>query len=69
MLGMNSYRGMSKVIEIEVEESSGRYVASVAQSPPSHRATAPDPMVAIRGALAVSQGHIDEHLGYERDEF
>ena len=60
---------MSKIIEIEVEESSGGYVASVDLSPDSHRATAPDPMVAIRGALAVSQGHIDEHLGYDRDEF
>lgn len=56
----------STTIEIEVEDNNGEYAASVKQSPDSHRAVADDPMIAMYGALVVSQGHIDDYLGYER---
>ena len=60
--------GMAKTIEIEVDDLNGEYEARIKQAPLSHSATSDDPMMAIRGALAVSRGHIDDYLGYERDE-
>ena len=59
---------MRQSIEVVIEESGGRYKAEVAQNPDRHGAVADDPMMAIRGALAVSRGRIDEQIGYERDE-
>ena len=59
--------GMSRTIEIEVNDLNGTYEARVKQAPASHSATSDDPMMAIRGALAVSQAHIDNFLGYDRD--
>lgn len=58
---------MSKTLEIEVDDLNGKYEARVKQAPSSHSATSEDPMMAIRGALAVSQRHIDDFLGYDRD--
>ena len=58
--------GMSKTIEIEIDDLNGKFKARVKQAPSSYSATSDDPMMAVRGALAVSQGHVDDYLGYDR---
>lgn len=57
---------ISTAIEIEVEESNGKYIASIQLSPDSHRPVAEDPIIAIYGALVVSRGHIDDYIGFGR---
>ena len=57
---------MAYTIEIEVEYMNGEYEAWVKGAPSRNKARSPDPMVAIRGALSVSQGYIDDHVGYDR---
>ena len=59
---------MAVTVEVEVEDRNGEYDARVKQAPSGFKATASDPMLAIRGALAVSRGHIDDYVGYDRDE-
>ena len=58
---------MAVTVEVEVEDTNGEYEARVKQAPSSFMATASDPMLAIRGDLAVSRRHIDDHVGYDRD--
>ena len=60
---------MDRELIIRIEEKCGKYQASVEQSPDSHKATSEDPILAIRGSIAVSRGHIDDYLGYDRDAF
>ena len=58
---------MAHRITIEVEEVDEGYRARVEGSPPSHQAVSEDPLHAIRGAIAVSRGYIDETVGFDRD--
>ena len=58
---------MAYSIEIDVEDVNGEYEARVKGAPSGNKARSPDPMVAIRGALAASQGYIDGYVGYDRD--
>ena len=58
---------MAYTIEIEVEDVNGEYEARVNGAPTGNKARSPDPMVAIRGALAASQDYIDDQVEYDRD--
>lgn len=58
---------MDYLIEIEIKQLNGEYEAHIKEAPVEHRAVADDPLNAIRGALAVSQGAIDDQVGYDRD--
>ena len=58
---------MAHRITIVVEEDDEGYRAHVEGSPPSHQAVSEDPLHAIRGAIAVSRGYIDETVGFDRD--
>lgn len=57
---------MGYSIVLDVEEQGGKYAVSVRAAPDGHRATARDPMDAIRGAIVVSRGVIDDTVGYDR---
>lgn len=59
---------MEYTVVIEIDEERENYAARVREAPPEHRATASDPLDAIRGALIVSQGAIDDTVEYDRDE-
>ncbi len=53
-------------LTITIEETDGGYQAQVADGSRQHRARGSDPMVAIRGAIAVSQATVDNIVDYNR---
>lgn len=54
-------------LTLRIEETeTGSYRARVEEAPERHVATGEDPMVAVRGALAVARGVVDSTVGYER---
>lgn len=54
-------------LTIEIEETeTGEYRARVTSAPDGHAAVCDDPGVAVRGAVAVARGALDEAVGYDR---
>lgn len=56
----------AREVTIRIEETeTGTYRARVAEAPPDRVATGDDPMVAVRGALAVARDAVDAAAGYD----